>query len=403
MAGLLPVADAIARIVDAVTTVGAETVPLDQAGGRTLAEPLAARRTQPPFDVSAMDGYAVRAVDVKPGGTLLLVGISAAGHGTRMVVGPERAVRIFTGAPMPEGADAVLIQENAEQDDLDSRLIRATAAVTPGRFVRPAGLDFREGDVLLEAGRRLGPRELALAAAMGHGSVPVRRAPKVALLSTGDELVAPGQTPGPNQIVAASAPGIAALVRQAGGEPYDLGIAHDNPDALAAAIDRALALPADIIVTLGGVSVGEHDLVAPAFAARGMRLGFWKIAMRPGKPLMFGAIGATRILGLPGNPVSSIVCAILFLTPLIDALLGRPLRDPGEPAVLAVDVAANDAREDYVRAVAAPGAGLPAVTPLPVQDSSQLAVLARANCLLIRPAGALAAKSGEPCRIIWLP
>ena len=404
MAGLLPVADAIARIVDGVAPLAAETVPLDQAAGRTLAEALAARRTQPPVAVSAMDGYAVRAADVTPGATLLLVGISAAGHGTRMVVAPERAVRIFTGAPLPEGADAVLIQENAEQDDLDGRVIRATASVAPGRFVRRAGLDFSEGDVLLETGRHLGPRELALAAAMGYGALPVCRAPRVAIISTGDELVPPGTMPGPNQIVAASAPGIAALVRQAGGEPHDLGIARDEPAALTAAIDRALALPADVIVTLGGASVGDHDLVAPALAERGMRLGFWKIAMRPGKPLMFGTIGATRVLGLPGNPVSSIVCAILFLTPLVDALLGRPRRDPSEPAVLAVDVAANDAREDYVRAVAVSAdGGLSAVTPLPTQDSSQLAVLASANCLLIRAANAPAAKTGDACRIIRLP
>ena len=403
MADLLPVADAIARIVAGVEPAAGEMVGLDVAHGRTLAGPLLARRTQPPFAASVMDGYAVRAADVKPGGALLVTGISAAGHGTRTTLGPECAIRIFTGAPMPEGADAVLIQENAEQDDLDSRIIRATATVRPGQFVRPAGLDFREGDTLLAPGRHLGPRELALAAAMGHGALAVRRRPRVAIISTGDELVPPGAVPKGAEIVAASAPGVAALVETAGGEPHDLGIVRDDRAALSAAVDAALALPADVIVTLGGASVGDHDLVGPVLAERGMALGFWRIAMRPGKPLMFGTIGPARVLGLPGNPVSSLVCGLLFLTPLIDALLGRPPRDPSEPAALAADVPANDARQDYVRATLAPGERLPQVTPLPTQDSSQLAALARADCLLIRAPNAPAAAAGSPCRVILLP
>ncbi len=246
-------------------------------------------------------------------------------------------------------------------------------------------------------------RELALAAAMGHAALPVRRRPRVAILSTGDELVAPGETPGPAGIVAASAPGIAACASRAGAEARDLGIVRDDLAALEKAIDRAMATKPDILVTLGGASVGDHDLVSKALGARGMTLDFWKIAMRPGKPLLFGRLGETRVLGLPGNPVSSLVCGILFLVPLVDAFLGRPPHDPTEPALLAVDLPANDARQDYVRATLAVGAGLPRVTPLPVQDSSMLSALAAADCLLVRPANAPAAQAGDGCRIIRLP
>jgi molybdopterin molybdotransferase len=237
---------------------------------------------------------------------------------------------------------------------------------------------------------------------MGHGRLSVRRRPRVAIVSTGDELVAPGATPAKDQIIAASAPGLAAYVRSVGGEPRDLGIVRDDLPATADAIDRALAWNADVLLTLGGASVGDHDLVGKALAARGMELGFWRIAMRPGKPLMFGTIGGMRVLGLPGNPVSTLVCALLFLTPLVDALLGRPPRDLGEPALLAVDVAANDERQDYLRATLAAGDGLPLVTPMPRQDSSQLSVLAAADCLLIRPANAAPASAGSPCRILRL-
>jgi molybdopterin molybdotransferase len=401
MADLLPVADAIVRIVSGVTPVAAELVPIADAGGRTLADELTARRTQPPFPASAMDGYAVRAADAVSGARLRVIGMSAAGAGFGGSVGSGEAVRIFTGAPVPNGADAIVIQEDTQVEPPDGVVVRA--AVRAGRYVRPAGLDFHEGQALLDAGRRLGPRELALAAAMGYGALHVRCLPRVAILSTGDELVPPGATPESAQIVAASAPGIAALVTAAGGEPHDLGIARDHPAALAAAIDKARSLAADVIVTLGGASVGDHDLVGPVLAERGMELGFWRIAMRPGKPLMFGTLGATRVLGLPGNPVSSLVCALLFLMPLVDALLGRPLRDPSEAAVLAADVAANDTRQDYVRATLAFGSGLPLVTPLPTQDSSQLATLARADCLLIRAPDAPAATAGSACRIIRLP
>jgi molybdopterin molybdotransferase len=401
MADLLPVDDAITRIVAAAAPVDAEQVPLDAADGRILAAPLAALRTQPPFPASAMDGYAVRAADVAtPPVRLRVIGMSAAGAGFGGKVGPGDAVRIFTGAPVPEGADAILIQEDAEAFEMGAVIARASVAT--GRYVRPAGLDFKTGALLLAAGRDIGSRELALAAAMGHATLPVRRRPKVAIISTGDELVAPGTMPTGDQIIAASAPGLAAYIRSIGGEPHDLGIVRDNLSDTERAIDRAIALPADILLTLGGASDGDHDLVGMALAARGMTLDFWKIAMRPGKPLMFGRIGPMRVLGLPGNPVSSLVCAILFLTPLVDALLGRPARDRSEPATLAVDVAANDHRQDYVRATLTQKDGLPEVTPLPRQDSSQLSVLATADCLLIRAANAQPAKAGGACRIIRL-
>ena len=401
MAGLLSVTDAVARVVAGVTPLGSETVTLADADGRTLGADIAAWRTQPPFDASAMDGYAVRADDL--GATparLRVIGMSAAGAGFAGSVGPGEVVRIFTGAPVPAGADAILIQENAEAQ-ADGTIV-AREGVKSGRYVRKAGLDFAEGDVLLPTGRRLGMRELALAAAMGHGAVTVRVRPVVAILSTGDELVAPGTMPRGAQIVAATAPGLAAYVRSLGAEARDLGIVHDNAEAIGAAADAAKAQGADVLVTLGGASVGEHDLVASALAGRGMALDFWKIAMRPGKPLMFGRIGETRVLGLPGNPVSSLVCAILFLRPLIDALLGRPPTDISEPAILGADVAANDEREDYVRARWTMSEAGPVATPLPTQDSSMLGVLAAADCLLVRAANAPGAKASDRCRIIRL-
>ena len=247
-------------------------------------------------------------------------------------------------------------------------------------------------------------REVALAAAMGHARLPVRCRPIVAIIATGDELVPPGEMPTPDQIFAASSPGLAAYVNALGGEPHDFGIVRDDRAAITRAIERALSLPADVVLTIGGASVGDHDLVQDALTDAGLTLDFWRVAMRPGKPLMFGRIEGTRVLGLPGNPVSSLVCAILFLRPLIAALLGQKLRDPTESAVLGGELAENDNRQDYVRARLATRAGeLPAAIPLPLQDSSMLGAFAIADCLIVRPPHAPAAKRGDPCRIIPLP
>jgi molybdopterin molybdotransferase len=401
---LLPVEEALRRVLASVAEpVPAEDVPIAACFERTLASDLAALRTQPPFAASAMDGYAVRAADVaSPPATLRVIGASVAGRGFRGRIGAGEAVRIFTGAPMPEGSDAVVIQEDTRAEDDVAMVLES---VPNGRFVRPSGLDFREGDKLLAAGQRLDARRLSLAAAMGHASLPVRRKPRVAILATGDELVRPGETPGPDQIVASNIFALAGLVSRAGGEPIDLGIARDTFEDLERAIETARAEGADLLVTLGGASVGEHDLVQSALTRQGMDLGFWRVALRPGKPLMHGRLGPMLLLGLPGNPVSSIVCAILFVVPAIKALLGDPLAgaDPAEPARLGADLRANDSRQDYLRAALTPSAdGLPLVEALPAQDSSMLGALARADALIVRPPHAPAAKSGDSCRIIRL-
>ncbi len=401
---LLPVADALVRVLQSAPGIlGVERVPLAECAGRTLAEDLAATRTQPPFAASAMDGYAARAADIADApATLRVIGVSAAGHGFAGVVGPGEAARIFTGAPVPEGADTVIIQEDTEASDGVVKCLRSEPV---GRNIRRAGLDFSVGDVLLPRGRRLGPCELALAAAMNHGALPVARKPRVALLATGDELVAPGQNPGPDQIVASNTYAVMAYARAAGAETIDLGIAADSFSALEDRLKAAREAKADILVTLGGASVGDHDLVQSALAKEGMELGFWKIAMRPGKPLMHGRIGDMRILGLPGNPVSAIVCGVLFLAPLIRALCGDPDAgaDHSGVATLGADLGPNDGREDYLRATLSPGRdGLPVATPFSRQDSSMLRVLAQSECLVIRPVRAPAATKGEACRFIAL-
>ena len=401
---LLPVEEALRRVLAGVArSAEAESVAIAACAGRTLAEPVAALRTQPPFSASAMDGYAVRAADIASApARLRVIGKSVAGAGFVGAVGARQAVRIFTGAPMPRGADAVAIQEDAEAVD-DEVVLRSSVAA--GRNVRPAGLDFMEGGALLEAGHRLDARTVALAAAAGHARLPVRRKPRVAILATGDELVRPGEPAGADQIVASNPFAVAAIVTRAGGEPIDLGIAPDTPEALDHAIGRAREARADMLVTLGGASVGEADLVQAALARQGMTLEFWKVALRPGKPLIHGRLGDMLILGLPGNPVSSVVCGILFVVPVIRALLGdaRAGTDPGEPALLGADLAANDLRQDYMRAaLARSGDGLPVATPFPVQDSSMLSVLARSDALLVREPHAPPASAGERCRIVRL-
>ena len=401
---LLSVAEARAKILAAARPRGGENVPLAQALGRTLAAPLAAKRTQPPFAVSAMDGFALRAADVAAlPARLKLIGTSAAGHGFGGVVGPGETVRILTGAPVPQGADAILIQEEAQ---LEGDFVAPSASVAAGSHIRATGVDFSEGETLLAAGTRLGAIEIALAAAMNYADLPVARLPRVAILATGDELVPPGGAIGPDQIVASNAPAITAFARLAGGTPIDLGIVDDDFAALEAAIRAAREAEADVLVTLGGASVGDRDLVKSALARQGMELGFWRIAMRPGKPLLHGRLGDMSILGLPGNPAASIVCALLFLLPLVRALCGDPAagEDSSEPARLGACLPANGPREDYMRArLLRTDDGLPIALPFAQQDSSLLSVFAKAQCLLIRPPHAAAARDGDLCRVIRLP
>lgn len=400
---LTPVPVALKALLDSVpAATSAETLPLAQCAWRVLAADVVALRTQPPFANSAMDGYAVRADDLAPGSELSVIGESAAGRSFAGTLGAGEAVRIFTGAPIPEGADTILIQENA--DGVGTAAIRVREGAPKGKFIRAAGLDFTKGDILLPAGRRLDSAALGLAAAAGHPTLPVRRKPLVAILATGDELVSPGEPVGPDQIVASNSFSLAALVEQAGATALDLGIARDNHPDLAARIEHAQAAGADVLITLGGASVGAHDLVQEALTRKGMALGFWKIAMRPGKPMMTGKLGTMVAVGLPGNPVSSIVCGHLFVVPLIEALLGMPApeRDRSEPGILGRDMPANDEREDYLRSDLALTAEGWQATPFDRQDSSMLGSLARAQALAIRPAFAEPAKKGDPCRIIRL-
>ncbi len=398
---MISVEEALRRVLAAASPLEAEDLELAQAYGRTLAAPIAAGRTQPPFANSAMDGYALRAVDAaEPGARLRVVGESAAGRAFAGAIGPGEATRIFTGAPMPGGADSVALQEDADRDaDVVSLRVKAAR----GDNVREIGIDFREGQPLLSAGRRLSARDVALAAAANRPTVNVRRRPRVAILATGDELRAPGEALGPAEIVASNNLFIAGLVQSEGGEALDLGIAPDRPEALAERIAAAQVARADVLVTLGGASVGDYDLVQKALVDAGMELGFWRIAMRPGKPLMFGRIGAMLALGLPGNPTSSAVCGLLFLRPLLRALLGDPQADAdvSEPAQLAVALPANGVRQDYMRATLATRAdGLWLASPAPNQDSSLVGTLAAADALIIRPPHAPAAEAGEPCRIL---
>jgi molybdopterin molybdotransferase len=399
----MPVADALAAVLSGADALPEEMVALDMAYRRVLARDLASLRTQPPQAMSAMDGYAVRAADAgQAGARLKVIGEIAAGRPFDQVVGPGEAARIFTGGVVPDGADAVIIQEDTAVEG-DGLVI--TEAATPGRHIRRAGVDFRQGDVLLKAGSRLTDRDLSLAAAMNYPRLPVHRRPKVALLATGDELVMPGETAGPGQIVYSNGYALRALARAEGAEVIDLGIAADTLAATTSGIRRARDAGADILITTGGASVGDHDFVKSALDAEGVTMAFWRIAMRPGKPLMHGRLGAMRVIGLPGNPVSSYVCAFLFLVPLIRKLSGRlNVHHAIESALLGHDVAANDQRQDYLRArLARRGDGALIATPVTQQDSSLLGNLAAAQALLIRSPFAPAAKAGSSCDIFRLP
>jgi molybdopterin molybdotransferase len=396
---LLPVEDARDRILKNVKPLPAETVALDKSLGRVLAKPLAARRDQPPFDASAMDGYAVRAEDVADTpAALKLIGMSAAGHGFRGRIGKGQCVRIFTGAPMPKGADAVVIQENVAAE---GSTVRVLQPVRLEQNVRARGLDFRRGETLLPAALRLNARDIGLAAAANAAEVSVRRRPLVALIATGDELVLPGGRPGPDQIVSSNSHAIAAMAVLLGAEVINLGIVADSLKATERAIARAAK--ADILITTGGASVGDHDHVQEALKNQGVSIDFWKIAMRPGKPFMYGRRKGQHVLGLPGNPVSALVCARLFLKPLIERMLGLPVMDDLVEARLGAPMKENDGRQDYVRAKLVETAdGSRIATPFPRQDSSMQRTFREADALIVRPPHAPPAREGDVVRILRL-
>lgn len=398
---LVPVAEALERLLDGATVLPGESVALMDAADRVLAEPVVALRTQPPFNASAMDGYAARAADVASiPARLSVIGMAPAGRGFEGTVGPAQAVRIFTGAPLPSGADTIVIQENAR--DLGGGDIEVIEPTVKGRNIRRLGLDFSKGDVLLEKGRLLDPAALSLAASANHPRVSVVKRPLVAIIATGDELLPPGSELGPDQIISSNAYGVAAAARSVGAKALDLGIAADRKEAIATLVKKAVAAGADVIVTLGGASVGDHDLVHDVLTGEGMTLDFWKIAMRPGKPLMFGRLGDVRCIGLPGNPVASLVCTQLFLKPLLARLGGRSYRQDIREARLGAAMPANDLRQDYVRAVVTEEAGTFKATPFGIQDSSMLRMLADANALIVREPFAPAAAAGAACSVLML-
>jgi molybdopterin molybdotransferase len=396
------VADALARVLADAKPLPAVSVPLQDAHGRVLAADLAALRTQPPAAVSAMDGYAVRAEDVAAApAKLKVVGEVPAGKPFDRAIAAGEAARIFTGGFLPAGTDTIVIQENTTRD---GDVVSVIKGAKTGANVRPGGLDFRSGDVLFRQGHRFTARDLALVAGMNHPTVPVRRRPRVAMFATGDELVPPGTTPGPGQIVYSNGFTLQALARAEGAETIDLGIVPDRLDDTVAAVRKAREAGADVLVTTGGASVGEYDLVQKAFAAEGMSLSFWRIAMRPGRPMMHGRLGSMDVLGLPGNPVSSYVCSLLFLVPLLRTLTGRPdVALETETGILGRDLPANDEREDYMRAtLVIDPEGRQIATPFPVQDSSMMAPLAKSGCLVVRPVFAPAAAKGDACTIVKL-
>ncbi|MEQ1955571.1 gephyrin-like molybdotransferase Glp [Mesorhizobium sp. CN2-181] len=398
---LLPVDDALRLLLDGATPLASERVTLHEAACRVLAGPLKALRTQPPFDASAMDGYAVRAADVADVPVRLdVVGVSAAGRGYRGRVEQGQAVRILTGAPMPEGADTIVIQENTRPSG--SNAIEVFETVAAGRHIRRRGLDFSEGEKLLEEGRVLDAAALSLAASANHSMLDVVGRPVVAIIATGDELLPPGSELGSDQIIASNAYGVAAIAAAAGARVLDLGIVGDDRIAIAARLAEATKAGADIVVTLGGASVGDHDLVHEVLGAQGVELDFWKIAMRPGKPLMFGRRSQTRFIGMPGNPVASLVCSHLFLKPLVAQLGGRKLENDIRPAVLGAAMPANDLRRDYVRARIDISNGRLIATPFGIQDSSMLRILADSGGLIIREPFAPAAEKDAPCAVLML-
>jgi len=393
---MISVEEAVARIAAAFKPVEAETIAISQAHGRVLASDAVAKFDQPPFPVSAMDGYAVHGSDIdKVPKELRVIGSAPAGHPFKGRIGAGETVRIFTGGVVPEGADAIVIQEDTEARG-DTVIVKE--APKPGKHIRAAGLDFRKGDILAKAGKPLTARDLSLIAAGDVAHVSVRRKPVIAYAATGDELSLPGEPRQPGGIVASSVYGLSALIEKWGAEARDLGIVPDTAEAIA----ELAHTKADLLVTLGGASVGEHDLVQRALGPKGFTLDFWKIAMRPGKPLIFGRVGALPLLGLPGNPVSTLVCAVLFLRPAIAAMLGTDTAAPLLSARLASELPANDSRQDYLRAKLTHASGELVVEPFAIQDSSMLSVMAAADALILRASYAPPAKAGERVEILPL-
>lgn len=400
---LLSVSEARSRLLDPATPIGrSEVLDLHHAAGRVLAENLIARLTQPPFDASAMDGYALRSDDAAaPGAILRVIGTASAGHRFEGTVSAGEAVRIFTGAPVPAGADAVLLQEDTEK--LEDGRVRTTFAVVAGRHIRPRGQDFAEGETVLKAGQSLDFARLTLAAALNHREVVVYRKPLVAILATGDELVRPGEHPGPDQIVGSNSFGVAALARENGADVLDLGIVPDDTAQITAAVRKAQEAGADVLVTLGGASVGDHDLVQKTLVDAGMQLDFWKIAMRPGKPLMVGTLADMHVLGLPGNPVSSMVCGLLFLEPLVCKLARRAPRNREALAKTVNLLRSNDRRQDHLRArLTRDDEGCLVAEAYEKQDSSMMKTFANSDCLIIRPPHAPELAPGSPCSVLLL-
>lgn len=390
---MISVAEALNKLFALVTPLDVETVPLTQAAGRMLARDVSATRPQPPFAASAMDGYAVPDAAPAPGQRWTVAGESAAGHSFAGAVSGGQAIRIFTGAPIPDGTARVIIQEDVARD---SDTIRLTATLSANTNIRPAAGDFDVG-ATLSAPRVLSPADIALLASMNVPQVPVTRRPKVALIATGDELAVPGAQPGADQIMASNSYGLHALLAQMGAAPRLLPIAADTLSSLALAFE--LAADADLILTIGGASVGDHDLVGPAAEQAGMDRAFYKVAMRPGKPLMAGRLGASALIGLPGNPVSAMVCGQIFVAPVITAMLGGTAAPAQrQRAPLAAPLAANGPREHYLRAQLTPGG----VTAFDKQDSSLLSVLSDANCLIVQPPDDPGGALGDMVEIIHI-
>jgi molybdopterin molybdotransferase len=393
---LLPVDEALRLILSGVKPLAAESINIRKAHGRILAAQVKATRDQPPFDASAMDGYALRQEDIS--GELKVIGTSAAGHSYKGTVKPGTAVRILTGAPMAKGADTIVIQENVARDGDHLRVTQATPA---GKNIRRRGLDFKKGDTLLPAGIRLNARDIGLAAAGNADLLRIRKNPRVVVLTTGDELVLPGQRPRADQIVSSNSLALEAMFRAWDAEVINLGIVPDRLKATEAAIRKGLT--ADVLVTTGGASVGDHDFVQEALKNVGVNIAFWKIALRPGKPLMFGAKGGTRVLGLPGNPVSALVCARIFIRPLLRALQGLPTEGAPQLARLNVDLPENDNRQDYLRSVLTTHPdGSRSVAPAGLQDSSMQRTLRDSQALIIRPPHAPAAPKGSQVPVLLL-